>query len=90
MIGAFDDLPFLNQGSEMVEPGSMIFNYTDGLMDYDIPVTKTWNEEKLLQFVIGNGELSPDKFNQTLLDHLNLIVKGKPIDDITLLTLRIF
>ena len=90
MIGAFDDLPFLNQGTEMVEPGSLIFNYTDGLMDYDIPVTKTWNEEKLLQFVIGNGELSPDKFNQTLLDHLNLIVKGKPIDDITLLTLRIF
>ena len=90
MIGAFDDLPFLNLGTETVEPGSMIFNYTDGLMDYDIPVTKTWNEEKLLQFVIGNGELSPDKFNQTLLDHLNLIVKGKPIDDITLLTLRIF
>ena len=90
MIGAFDDLPFLNQGTETVEPGSLIFNYTDGLMDYDIPVTKTWNEEKLLQFVIGNGELSPDKFNQTLLDHLNLIVKGKPIDDITLLTLRIF
>ena len=90
MIGAFDDLPFLNQGIETVEPGSLIFNYTDGLMDYDIPVTKTWNEEKLLQFVIGNGELSPDKFNQTLLDHLNLIVKGKPIDDITLLTLRIF
>jgi phosphoserine phosphatase RsbU/P len=40
--------------------------------------------------VIDNGDLSPDKFNQTLLDHLNLIIKGKPIDDITLLTLRIF
>ena len=51
---------------------------------------KIWNEDKLLDFVISNGDLSPDKFNQTLLDHLNLIIKGKPIDDITLLTLRIF
>jgi len=90
MIGAFDELPFLNQGEVDVDPGSMIFNYTDGLMDYDIPVTKSWNEDKLLEFVINNGDLSPDKFNQTLLDHLNLIIKGKPIDDITLLTLRIF
>ncbi|HVS90513.1 MAG TPA: PP2C family protein-serine/threonine phosphatase [Mucilaginibacter sp.] len=90
MIGTFDELPFLNEGEVDVEPGSMIFNYTDGLMDYDVPAHKVWNEDKLLDFVIENGELSPDKFNQTLLDHLNLIIKGKPIDDITLLTLRIF
>ncbi|MGZ3999974.1 MAG: PP2C family protein-serine/threonine phosphatase, partial [Mucilaginibacter sp.] len=90
MIGAFDELPFINQGEVDIEPGSMIFNYTDGLMDYDIPAHKVWNEDKLLDFVIDNGDLSPDKFNQTLLDHLNLIIKGKPIDDITLLTLRIF
>jgi phosphoserine phosphatase RsbU/P len=89
MIGAFDELPFLNQGEVDVEPGSLIFNYTDGLMDYDVPAPKLWNEDKLLNFVIANGELSPDKFNQTLLDHLHLIIKGKPIDDITLLTLRI-
>ncbi|HTE00906.1 MAG TPA: PP2C family protein-serine/threonine phosphatase [Mucilaginibacter sp.] len=89
MIGAFDELPFLNEGEVDIEPGSMIFNYTDGLMDYDVPAPKLWNEDKLLNFVVNNGELSPDKFNQTLLDHLNLIIKGKPIDDITLLTLRI-
>ena len=89
MIGVFDELPFLNQGEVDIDPGSLIFNYTDGLMDYDIPETKHWNEEKLLQFVNNNGNLSPDKFNQTLLDHLNLIIKGKPIDDITLLTLKI-
>lgn len=89
MIGAFDELPFLNEGEVDIEPGSMIFNYTDGLMDYDVPSPKLWNEDKLLNFVVNNGELSPDKFNQTLLDHLHLIIKGKPIDDITLLTLRI-
>ena len=90
MIGAFDELPFLNQGEVDIEPGTLIFNYTDGLMDYDVPTQKTWDEDKLIDFVVSNGNLSPDKFNQTLLDHLNLIVKGKPIDDITLLTIRIF
>jgi sigma-B regulation protein RsbU (phosphoserine phosphatase) len=90
MIGAFDELPFLNEGEIDIEPGSMIFNYTDGLMDYDIQSTKHWNEDKLIKFVIENGELAPATFNEKLLDHLKLIVKGKPIDDITLLTLRIF
>jgi sigma-B regulation protein RsbU (phosphoserine phosphatase) len=88
MIGAFDELPFINQGELDIEPGTLIFNYTDGLLDYDVLNTKTWNEDKLLSFVAKNGELSPDKFNQALMDHLGRIIKGKPIDDITVLTLR--
>jgi len=90
MIGVFEELPFLNQGEIDIEPGSLIFNYTDGLMDYEVQNTKTWNEDKLLDFLLQHGELTPDKLNKSLLDHLNLVIKGKAIDDITLLTLRIF
>ncbi|QKJ31917.1 serine/threonine-protein phosphatase [Mucilaginibacter mali] len=90
MIGAFEELPFINQGEVDVEPGSLIINYTDGLMDYEVEQSKQWNEEKLTEFVIANGHHSPDRFNQMLMDHLNLVVKGKPIDDITVLTLKIF
>ncbi len=90
MIGAFDELPFINQGEVYVEPGSMIFNYTDGLMDYDLQKESSWNEDVLIDFVIQNGHLPPDKFNQTIMDYLNLVIKGKPIDDITLLTLKLF
>jgi len=90
MIGAFSELPFLNQGEIDVEPGSLVFNYTDGLMDYEFQGQKHWNEDKLLKFLIQNGELAPDNFNQSLLKHLKTITKGKAIDDITLLTLRIF
>ncbi len=89
MIGAFDELPFINQGEIDVEPGSLVFNYTDGLMDYDQQRENIWDEDILLKFVVKNGHLLPDKFNQTLMDYLNLIVKGKAIDDITLLTLKI-
>lgn len=89
MIGVFDDLPFINQGEVDIEPGTMIVNYTDGLMDHEHP-NKNWTEESLLSFIQANGYLSPNDFNQLMMDHINLVIKGKPIDDVTLLTLRIF
>ncbi|MEO6524042.1 MAG: PP2C family protein-serine/threonine phosphatase [Mucilaginibacter sp.] len=90
MIGAFDELPFINQGEIDIEPGSLIVNYTDGLLDYEPSDAENWNEETLMDFLIANGEMTPDKFNQALLNELNSKVKSKQIDDITLLTLRIF
>ena len=90
MIGAFEQLPFLNQGEIDIDPGSLLFNYTDGLLDFEPYGDKKWDEELLLDFVIERGEDTPDNFNQALLDHLNFDIKGKPIDDITMLSLRIF
>jgi sigma-B regulation protein RsbU (phosphoserine phosphatase) len=90
MLGVFEELPFINHGEENVEPASLVFNYTDGLMDYELRNNTNWKDEQLIEFVINNGHLNPDRFNQTLMDHLNLVIKGKAIDDITLLTLRIF
>jgi sigma-B regulation protein RsbU (phosphoserine phosphatase) len=89
MIGVFDELPFLNQGEVDIEPGTLIFNYTDGVTDYDSVGPKLWDEDKLFEFLVKNGDLSPEKYNQLLLDHLNTITKGKAIDDITILTMRI-
>lgn len=90
MIGAFEELPFINQGEIDIEPGSLLVNYTDGLLDFEPYGDKVWGEQSLTDFILANGDLSPDSFNQTLMDHLNVGIKGKPIDDITLLTLRIF
>jgi sigma-B regulation protein RsbU (phosphoserine phosphatase) len=88
MIGAFDELPFLNEGEIDIEPNSLFFNYTDGLMDHELQNYKNWSEEKLLDFVIANGSLSPDDFNEAIMNHINTVVKGKPIDDITLLNVE--
>jgi sigma-B regulation protein RsbU (phosphoserine phosphatase) len=90
MIGVFDDLPFLKVGEVQVEPGSMVFNYTDGLMDYELQQGTHWDEDKLMAFVMENGHLPSDDFNQTLMDHLGRVVKSNRIDDITILTLNIF
>jgi sigma-B regulation protein RsbU (phosphoserine phosphatase) len=89
MIGAFDELPFLNEGEIDIDPDSLFFNYTDGLMDHELQNYKNWGEERLLEFVIKNGHLSPDDFNEAMMEHINTVIKGKPIDDITLLTVRI-
>jgi sigma-B regulation protein RsbU (phosphoserine phosphatase) len=89
MIGVFDELPFINQGEVDIEPGTLIVNYTDGLMDHEHS-NKNWGEENLIEFVKTHGNLPPNDFNQLLMDHINLVIKGKPIDDVTLLTLRIF
>jgi phosphoserine phosphatase RsbU/P len=90
MIGVFDQLPFLTEGEVEIGPDSLLFNYTDGLLDFEPYGGKVWNENLLLDFVDEHNGLTPDRFNQTLMDHLNLVIKGKPIDDITLLSLRIF
>jgi len=89
MIGVFDELPFLNQGEVDIEPGSLIVNYTDGLMDHEHN-SKNWGEESLIDFIKEHGSRTADDFNQVLMDHINLVIKGKPIDDVTLLTLKIF
>ncbi|WP_448702014.1 PP2C family protein-serine/threonine phosphatase [Mucilaginibacter sp. AW1-3] len=90
MLGVFEELPFINQGEVDIEPGSLIFNYTDGLLDYEPADAVVWNEDIMMDFVTQNGDLSPDKFNQKILNELATLVKSKPIDDVTLLTLRIF
>lgn len=90
MIGAFDELPFLNEGEIDIEPNSLIVNYTDGVLDFDSLGQKIWDEDTLIDFVIDHSHLSPDKLNNAIMDHLNYTIKGKPIDDITMLTLRIF
>lgn len=86
IIGVLDVLPFVNTGEMLLENEFMIFNYTDGLIEYD-QESADWNEEKLSDYVHTHGKLKPDLFNTKILDHVNKMVKGKPIDDITLLTI---
>ncbi len=86
IIGVLDKLPFVNMGEMLLEEEFTIFNYTDGLIEYD-EESPNWNEKKLREYVKTHGKLKPDHFNTKILDHINRQVKGKPIDDITLLTI---
>jgi len=86
MIGALDKLPFINTGEMLLDEEFMVFNYTDGLIEYD-EESPLWNEKKVSEYVKTHGKLKPDQFNTKILEQSNRLVKGKPIDDITLLTI---
>ncbi len=86
IIGALDNLPFINTSEILLEEEFMVFNYTDGLIEYD-QNNPQWDEEKLREYVQANGKLNPEEFNTKILEHVSRIAKGKPIDDVTLLTI---
>jgi len=90
MIGAFDKLPFIHIGSVKLLPDSLIFNYTDGLVesaDEDVYVTN----DELIHALKINSHLPVDTLNKNVLKHIQKSRKAKmDSDDITLLAMKIF
>src|SRR6202012_232980 len=57
MIGAFDELPFINEGEIDIEPNTLVVNYTDGLLDFELNSSKVkWDEDTLLDFVMHHHD----------------------------------
>lgn len=89
MIGAFDDLPFVNEGFVRVEKGAVVFNYTDGVLEYDGDEDKSLPEEELIAFLGENNNLELHDIHNKLIEKVETIRKSKiASDDITMLSLR--
>lgn len=90
MLGIFDDLPFVNTGKLVVQPDSLIFNYTDGLIespDEEVFIL----EEELVHYLKLHRNASADDINNNILKDIQSTYKAKMnSDDITLLTLKIY
>lgn len=89
VLRALSVLPFINTGSIKLLPGSLIFNYTDGLIesaDEDIFIA----EDDLVKYVKKNAHLPVNLLNIKLLNNIREAHNAKmDTDDITLLTLQI-
>jgi sigma-B regulation protein RsbU (phosphoserine phosphatase) len=89
MIGAFDQLPFINTGIEILPAGSLIFNYTDGLVesaDEDVFIS----DEELIGFLKKSMFLPVDDLNEKILKNIKSAFKAEMnSDDITILSIRI-
>lgn len=89
IIGAFDELPFINVGTEMLAPGSLLFNYTDGLVessDEDIYL----EDQELADLLLQKAHLPVDELNQDMLESIQRIHNARMnTDDVTLLSLRV-
>ena len=88
IIGAFDALPKINVGREILTPGSVIFNYTDGLVES--PNEEVYiSDEELIKHLLKNKDLAVDSLNENILRDIqsanNALMNS---DDITILTIR--
>ncbi len=89
IIGAFETLPFVRVGKEKLSAGSLIFNYTDGLVESaneDIYIS----DEDLVGHLLDSSHLSVDDLNESILKNIQLANNARMnSDDITILTIRV-
>lgn len=89
LLGMFDELPFVNVGKIMMEKNALLFNYTDGLIDFQNPEGEFFGEERVYDFIKQYRDLPLSQFNEKLLKEVNLFREDAEfIDDITLLSMR--
>jgi sigma-B regulation protein RsbU (phosphoserine phosphatase) len=90
MIGAFDELPFVNQGVLIVEPDTIIFNYTDGIVEFDGEEEQSLTEENLLDLLFENRDKPLKELNNFIIEKIEeLRHQEEASDDITILSLKI-
>ncbi len=89
IIGAFDILPAINLGKEILTSGSIVFNYTDGLVES--PNEEVYiSDEELVSHLLESCHLEVDNLNENILRSIQNLNSAKMnSDDITLLTIRV-
>lgn len=89
IIGAFDILPVINLGREILTSGSIVFNYTDGLVES--PNEEVYiSDQELVSHLMESCHLEVDILNENILRSIQTLNNAKMnSDDITLLTIRV-
>jgi sigma-B regulation protein RsbU (phosphoserine phosphatase) len=90
VLGAFDELPFLEEGEAALKPGDVLVCYTDGIPDLEDTGGRFFGIEALRQLVEEQAAGSTmEAFNETVRGRLNAF-RGEAgfSDDVTLLSLK--
>lgn len=90
IIGAFEKLPNIEEEELDLEHNSLIFSFTDGLVDLKNEDGDYFEDEKIESFMATNSGKSADDFNAELLTEIDKF-KGTQSypDDIAILTCKI-
>lgn len=88
LLGAFEDLPFLQVGEVCVEKGGILVCYTDGLVELKNSEGDFYQEQRLVDFICSNDVDNDKEFTRLLLKEIDEF-KGEAAysDDIAVLTL---
>jgi sigma-B regulation protein RsbU (phosphoserine phosphatase) len=90
VIGAFEKLPSIQEETIKIKDDTLLFCFTDGLIDLKNEAGDYYDDDRLINFVRDNASLATEAFNQKLISDLEDF-KGSQeyVDDIALLTAKI-
>jgi phosphoserine phosphatase RsbU/P len=84
VLGAFDRLPFIEEGHINITPETLLFLYTDGLSETSNEKDEEFDIEKIKLFLIKNNNTDLEKLHAELFKKLNKFKGTKEYpDDIT-------
>ncbi|EPR65009.1 PP2C family protein-serine/threonine phosphatase [Cyclobacterium qasimii] len=89
ILGAFETLPFMEQGERENLAHFTLHLYTDGLTEALNPNEEEFGEERFLAYIAAHPSFDPERFHKGFLSDLAKFSDGIPVrDDITLLSLQ--
>lgn len=89
ILGAFEEIPFLEIGEEIIEKDALLLCYTDGLVELQNNAGEYYQENRLLDFVARNKNCKDCEINDKLLEEIDDFKQNSDFqDDIAVLTIR--
>jgi sigma-B regulation protein RsbU (phosphoserine phosphatase) len=74
----------------MIEKEAIIFNYTDGIIEFDGEEDQSIEEEELIEFLLANSHKEVKDIHELLLNKMETLRNfEEATDDITILSLKI-
>jgi serine phosphatase RsbU (regulator of sigma subunit) len=84
-----DELPSIREGVVVLDPGTIITCYTDGVVELENIREREFGESKLELILLDNQESSVQEVNDSIVELLRSHKGQMPyVDDIALLTTR--
>jgi len=89
LLGMFDELPSIELGNTKVENESLLFMYTDGIIDVVNDKDEHYEEERLEIFLQSNFQSKPQEVSRNLMKEINHYKGENPYpDDVTYLAIK--
>ena len=90
-LGMMDDLPFINQGTHLVEPNSTLVMYTDGIIELENGKNEFFELERLIKLVHQYYPLKMEDMNNLIFSKLDEWRASKNfVDDTAIFSCRFF
>ena len=90
VIGAFEKLPSIKEGTVKLDGEALILSFTDGLADLKNKEGDYYEDERIESFLTKHSKLEVDDFNKELLKEIDTFRGKEPYpDDIAIITCKV-